>query len=258
MAEAIIKGLITSSVVKAEEISVGEPIAQRRNLLEGRHMVHTTADNLKVAQSADVIVLSVKPQQLSQVMTELKGELHPRQTVLSIVAGTRLEKLVQGLQHEVVIRVMPNTPAQIGAGMSVWTCTPQVPQGPRQFAQSMLRTIGEEMYVEDEHYLEMATALSASGPAYIFLVIEALIDAGVYLGLPRDMARAMVLQTVLGSVRLVKEAGQHPAQLKDMVTSPAGTTVEGLLVLEDERVRSALIRAVLAAYEKALDLGERK
>ena len=167
-----------------------------------------------------------------------------------------MSSISQGLNHESIIRVMPNTPAQIGCGMTLWTCSPEVGDDRRELTRSILATIGEEIYVDDEKYLDMATALSASGPAYVFLFIEALIDAGVYVGLPRDMARTLVLQTVLGSARLVSETGRHPAALKDMVVSPGGTTAEGLQALEKAGLPGAIVEAVNAAYRKSIRLGQ--
>jgi pyrroline-5-carboxylate reductase len=159
--------------------------------------------------------------------------------------------------HEEIIRVMPNTPAQIGYGMSVWTSSLAVSGSNIDLTKSILATIGEEIYVNDEKYLDMATGLSASGPAYVFLIIEALIDSGVYVGLPRDMARKLALQTVYGSTKLVMETGSHPAQLKDMVVSPGGTTAEGVQVLEKRGVPAALIEAVNSAYLKSIALGKK-
>ena len=151
---------------------------------------------------------------------------------------------------------MPNTPAQIGAGMTMWTCAEAVSNEHRDFTKSILSTVGDEIYVDDEKYLDMATALSASGPAYVFLILEALIDAGVYVGLPRDIARRLALQTVKGSVELVVKSGSHPSELKDMVTSPGGTTAEGLQTLERAGVPAALVDAVNAAYLKSIRLGQ--
>jgi pyrroline-5-carboxylate reductase len=167
-----------------------------------------------------------------------------------------MDTLSTGLGHPSVIRVMPNTPAQIGSGMSLWTCSPGVDSANREMARSVLGSVGQEIYVDDEKYMDMATALSASGPAYVFLFIEALIDAGVYVGLPRDMARTLVLQTVLGSTQLVMETGRHPADLKDMVVSPAGTTAEALRVLEQQGVPAAIVAAVDAAFKKSVQLGQ--
>jgi pyrroline-5-carboxylate reductase len=258
MAEAIIGGILSREVVKQDDITVGEPLEERGHVLEQRYGVSVTTSNPKAAEKGDVIVLSIKPQNLHEVMEQLSGSLRHDQAVLSIVAGAKMSTIMEGLGHPSVIRVMPNTPAQIGEGMSLWTCSPQVDGDRRQLTRSMLSTMGEEIYVSDEKYLDMATALSASGPAYVFLFIEALIDAGVHLGLPRDTSRTLALQTVLGSVRLVKETGRHPAELKDMVSSPGGTTVEALLALEEGGLRATIISAVIAAYEKSLELGEER
>ncbi len=255
MAEAIMGGVLSRGVARPEDISVGEPIEARRQTLQERHGVFVTPSNPEAVKRGDIVVLSIKPQNLLEVMEPLQGSLREDQTALSIIAGTRLATIVDGLRHPSVIRVMPNTPAQIGEGMSLWTCMPQVKDDVRDLTRSVLKSIGEEIYVSDEKYLDMATAVSASGPAYVFLFVESLIDAGVHLGLPRDMARTLAVQTVLGSIRLVKETGRHPAELKDMVTSPGGTTVEALLALEEGGLRATVINAVVAAYEKSVELG---
>ena len=255
MAEAIIGGILSKGVATPEDISVGELLEERCNTLKERYGVHATSSNPEAAEGADIVVLSVKPQNLSEALSQVNAGLQQDQTILSIIAGARMSTIVEGLGHPSVIRVMPNTPAQIGEGMSLWTCSAQVRDEVRQLTGSILRTIGEEIYVSDEKYLDMATALSASGPAYVFLFIESLIDAGVHLGLPRDTARTLALQTVLGSTKLVKETGRHPAELKDMVTSPGGTTVEALLALEEGGLRASVINAVIAAYEKSVELG---
>ena len=255
MAEAIIGGVLSKGIAGREDISVGEYLEARCQVLHERYGVFSTTDNLEAVENGDMVVLSIKPQNLSEVMAQLGGSLRPDQTVLSIIAGAGMSAIVHGLGHDSVIRVMPNTPAQIGEGMSLWTCSPGVDEGVRQSARSILQTMGEEIYVSDEKYMDMATALSASGPAYVFLFIESLIDAGVHLGLPRDMSRTLALQTVLGSTRLVKETGRHPAELKDMVSSPGGTTVEALLALEEGGFRATVINAVIEAYEKSIELG---
>ena len=255
MAEAIIGGVLSKGIAAREDISVGEYLEARCHVLDERYGVFSTTDNFKAMERGDIVVLSIKPQNLSEVMAQLGGSLRSDQTILSIIAGARMSAIVDGLGHTSVIRVMPNTPAQIGEGMSLWTCSPGVGEEVRQSAQSILRTMGEEIYVSDEKYMDMATALSASGPAYVFLFIESLIDAGVHLGLPRDMSRTLALQTVLGSARLVKETGKHPAELKDMVSSPGGTTVEALLALEEGSFRATVVSAVIAAYEKSIELG---
>ena len=256
MAEAILHGVLFGKLAGPKDISVGEPVAERREYLTSQFGVNTDADNLKTAQQADLVVFAVKPQDLGLVMGQLKGKLGTDQAALSIVAGAKMETLTKGLGHTSIVRVMPNTPAQIGAGMTLWTCSDGVDESRREMTKSVLGSIGQEIYVDDEKYMDMATALSASGPAYVFLFIEALIDAGVYVGMPRDMARTLALQTVFGSTKLVMDTGMHPAELKDMVVSPGGTTAEALRVLEDQGVPAAIVSAVDAAYRKSIQLGQ--
>ncbi|MBI4282369.1 MAG: pyrroline-5-carboxylate reductase [Chloroflexi bacterium] len=256
MAEAILAGVLGKQLAAPSAIAVGEPLAHRREHLTSRYGVKTTSANLKAIEGAQMVILAVKPQQLGDVMAELHGHLAPSQVVISIVAGATVDTLSRDMHHPAVIRVMPNTPAQVGQGMSVWTATPQVSASHREATREILKTLGQEVYVAEEKYLDMATALSASGPAYVFLFLEALIDAGVYLGLPRDMAQTLALQTILGSATLAMESGKHPAELRNMVTSPGGTTAEALLALEEEGFRGIIINAVIAAYEKAVILGE--
>ena len=256
MAEAILGGVLAADLAAPGDIAIGEPVLQRRDYLAERYGVQTGPDNVKTAQGADLVVLAVKPQDLPAVFGQLGGRLKPGQAALSIVAGAKMSTLAQGLSHDSIIRVMPNTPAQIGCGMTLWTCSEPVDTANRGLTRSMLGTVGQEIYVNDEKYLDMATALSASGPAYVFLFVEALIDAGVLVGLPREMARTLALQTVYGSVRLVMDTGKHPGELKDMVVSPGGTTAEGLQALERGGVPAALVDAVNAAYQKSIRLGQ--
>jgi len=253
MAEAMIKCLLTKKVTATQDMVVSDISPVRRELLSREYGVRALPDNRQGVKDADFIVLAVKPQNLSQVMDEIKG-LAPEKSVLSIVAGASLSVLCRGLNHSSVIRAMPNMPAQIGEGMTVWTATTETDQRQKEFAQTVLRALGKEIYVTDEKYLNMATALSGSGPAYVFLFIEALVDAGVHIGLPRDMAQESVIQTVLGSTHTAEQTGKHPAHLRNMVTSPGGTATEALLELERGRFRSLLIEAVAAAYRKAESL----
>ena len=257
MAGALIGGILEAGLAQAGDIRVGEPVESRRSYLEQTHGLATNADNLKVVDGADIVVLAVKPQNLADAMSKVSNGLDSKGAVVSIVAGATMDTLVTGLGHKAVIRVMPNTPAQVGAGMSVWTASSEVSEAHVAATGGLLRTVGQEIYVPDEKFIDMATALSASGPAYVFLFIEALIDAGVYLGMPRDMARKLVLQTVAGSTRLVEESGRHPAELKDMVTSPGGTTIEALLAMEKGGFRASVLEAVIAAYEKSKALGKK-
>jgi pyrroline-5-carboxylate reductase len=254
MGEAIIKSLLAKKLAKPADITASDVSATRRDILKKNYGIKIVASNKEAVKGAEVIILAVKPQELGKVLGELKG-LSSQQLVLSIVAGVTLETLHEGLGHSRLVRAMPNMPAQIGEGMTVWAAAAEVNQKQKDMAQSVLAALGKEIYVSGEKYLDMATALSGSGPAYVFLIIEALVDAGVHIGMPRDMAEKLVVQTVLGSARAVEVMDKHPAQLKNMVTSPGGTTTEGLLQLETGGLRSLLLQAVIAAYHKAKSLG---
>ncbi|MBM3944989.1 MAG: pyrroline-5-carboxylate reductase [SAR202 cluster bacterium] len=255
MGEALMAGLLRAKLAAPADIAVSEPVEARRKRLADTLRIRAEATADAIVSGADLVVLAIKPQNLADVMPGLGKLLTKGQTVASIIAGARIDTLSKGLGTNAVIRIMPNTPAQIGAGMTVWTATPTVPAAALDAAKKMLGTLGVELRVDDEKLIDMSTALSASGPAYVFLFIEALIDAGVYMGMTRDMARTLALQTVLGSAQMVKETGQHPAQLRDMVTSPGGTTAEALRAFENAGFRRAVIDAVVAAYEKSKRLG---
>ena len=255
MAEAIISSILSQKMARKDELYVGEPVDERRNALEGKYGISVSADNRDVVRMGKLVVLSIKPQSLKEVLSHLKGTMTEDQAVLSIVAGAKMESISAGIGHQAVIRVMPNTPAQISKGMSVWTATPSVSPAYLETTRSILETLGAELYVAEEKYIDMATALSASGPAYVFLFIESLVDAGVYLGMTREIARKLVLQTILGSTLLALETGKHTAELRDMVTSPGGMTAEAISMLEEGGFRSAVLEAVTAAYEKAKSLG---
>jgi pyrroline-5-carboxylate reductase len=254
MGEAMIKSLLARRVAKPADVTVSDVSKARRDILQKEYRIKAVSDNKEAVKGAEVMVMAVKPQELSKVMGEMNGVLS-EQLVLSIVAGATLESLRDGLGHSCLVRAMPNMPAQIGEGITVWTATSEVNQKQNDMAQSILATLGKEIYVSSEKYIDMATALSGSGPAYVFLIIESLVDAGVHIGLPRDMAEKLVVQTVLGSARAVEATGKHPAELRNMVTSPGGTTTEGLLQLETGGLRSLLLKAVIAAYNKAKALG---
>jgi pyrroline-5-carboxylate reductase len=207
-------------------------------------------------EKAEVVVLAIKPVSLRGVMAELKGLLQPEQVVLSIVAGASIATLCRGLDHKIVVRAMPNTPAQIGEGVTVWTTTSEVKEERQQEVRSLLSALGRQIYVSEEKYIDMATAVSGSGPAYIFLIIESLIDASVHIGLPRGLAQDLVLETISGAAHLVQKSAKHPAELRNLVTSPGGTTAEGLLQLEEGGLRALLAQAVIAGYEKAKMLNQ--
>ena len=257
MAEAIINGVLDKNLARPIDIAVVELIETRRSHLTQRYGVESVADVQSLRSgSADIVVLAVKPQDLPMAMAGIKGKLTSVQAVLSIVAGARINTITSGINHQAVIRVMPNTPAQIGLAASVWTATQAVVPERLEDAKNLIEAIGEEIYVTDEKYVDMATGLSGSGPAYVFMFIESLTDAGVHVGLTRDMAAKLAVQTVFGSAQLVRQSGLHPAELRNMVTSPGGTTAEGTLVLEGAGFRTSVIEAVTAAYEKTLLLGE--
>ena len=256
MAEALIKGILEAGIAAPSAIKVGEPDKDRRNHLAEEHCIEVASVNADAMNGSDLVVLSVKPQIIQPVMKELQSQVQPEQTVMSIVAGAKISTLIDGLSHPSIVRVMPNTPAQIGAGMTVWTTSNDVQDTAKSVVRDILTTLGKEIYVNDEKLLDAATALSASGPAYVFLFIEALIDAGVYMGMQRDVARELVLQTVSGSTRLVEDSGLHPGHLKDMVSSPGGGTVEALKSFEKSGFRGAVLEAVNSAYKKYQELGD--
>ena len=255
MAEAIVRGVIQQAVASPADITVSEPIAARRSTLTDTYNVSTTRDNLVALQAAEAVVLAVKPQVMPHVLEQIYGRVGKQQMVISIAAGVKLHTLSNGLGHDVLVRAMPNTPAQIGEGITMWTTGPTASPDARDTAARILRALGEQIYVDDEKYLDMATALSGGGPAYTFLVIESLIDAGVHVGLSRDVAEKLAVETVAGSAQLYRESGKHPAELKNMVTSPGGTTAEALLVLESGGLRGLFINAIVEAYRKAQRVG---
>ena len=256
MAEAMIRGVLSQSLAKPENIYVGEISEERCRYLSDAYRIYASPRNEVAASKGELVVLAVKPQNFQDVAPDLRSCLSSDQTVLSIIAGLPMSTLTGELDHAAVIRVMPNTPAQIGAGMTLWLCAPSVREDAASQAESILATLGDQMRVDRESYIDMATALSASGPAYVFMFIESMIDAGVQLGMPRPMSSRLVLQTVLGSARLALETGSHPAELKNMVTSPGGTTAAALMALEEESFRAAVMKAVVAAHRRSVELAE--
>jgi pyrroline-5-carboxylate reductase len=257
MAEAMIAGLLRQASAPLASLIAAEPRPERVEELRARYGVETTADNVVAASQADVVVLSIKPQTLGKVLNNLRGHVQSHALVLSIVAGAPILKIASGLEHTAVVRSMPNTPAQIGEGITVWTAAPAVTGEQRDMAREILKALGEEVFVEEETYLDMATALSGTGPAYVFLFMEAMVDAGVHLGFHRSIAEKLVSQTVRGSVDfyIAKAGVTHLATLRNQVTSPAGTTAAALYYLDKAGFRTAISRAVWAAYERSQTLG---
>ncbi len=257
MAEAMIAGLLRQKLAQPADLVAAGPRSQRGEELHEKYGIQSTTDNAAAVHSAGTVVLSVKPQRLSEVMKGLKG-IQPEALVLSIVAGASLKKISSGLKHKAVVRSMPNTPGQIGEGITVWTASAETTESQREKARRILGALGQEVFVEDESYLDMATALSGTGPAYVFLFTEALIDAGVHMGFPRRIAEQLVLQTIKGSAAFYEQAEKHPATLRNQVTSPGGTSAEALYYLEKAGFRTAISRAVWAAYQRSLELGKEK
>jgi len=257
MAEAMIAGLLHKKLAQPENIIISGPREERSEQLHKKYGIKTTTDNALAASQADVVILSVKPQRLSEVMKGLKG-IQSEALVLSIIAGANIKKISTGLKHKAIVRSMPNTPGQIGEGITVWASSKEVTGEQQETARAILGALGDEVFVEDESYLDMATALSGSGPAYVFLFTEALIDAGVHMGFPRRIAEQLVLQTIKGSASFYQQAARHPATLRNQVTSPGGTSAEALYYLEKAGFRTAISRAVWAAYQRSLELGKEK
>jgi pyrroline-5-carboxylate reductase len=255
MAEAMVAGLIERAGVPAANIRMSGPREERLSELAGRFAVETATDNRAAVSDADIVVISVKPQSLSTALKDLHGAIPAEALALSIVAGARLANLSRSLGHASVVRSMPNTPAQIGEGITVWTSTEAVSEAQREQARQVLSALGSEIFAEDEDFLDMATALSGTGPAYVFLFMEAMVDAGVHLGFPRRIAEQLVVQTVRGSVAYYNASPRHLARLRNEVTSPAGTTAAALYYLEKAGFRTAISRAIWAAYGRSVELG---
>jgi pyrroline-5-carboxylate reductase len=258
MAEAMIRGLLAQKIVKPEQIIAAGPRPERGQHLKERHKIRVTTNNKEAAEEGQIVVLGIKPQVLTAVLPEIRGHLRRQDLVLSVIAGAPIEKIANGLAHAAVVRAMPNTPAQIGQGITVWTSTPEVTDEQKQQAQAILGSLGQEIYVGEEDYLNMATALSGTGPAYVFMFMEAMIDAGVHLGFSRRMSEQLVFQTIRGSVEYAAQSGKHVAELRNQVTSPGGTTAEALYHMEKGSLRTVISRGIWAAYQRAITLGQGK
>ena len=258
MAEAMISGLLRNELAPAGNLIAAGPRVERGEKLQERYGLLAMTDNSEAVSQADIVVLSVKPQRLARVLDDLHGEIKPTALVLSIVAGAPIAKIANGLDHKIVVRSMPNTPAQIGEGITVWTASEQVSDEQRELARQVLGAFGEEIFVDEESFLDKATALSGTGPAYVYLFMEAMVDAGVHLGFPRRIAEQLVVETVRGSVSYYSHADteSHLSRLRNQVTSPGGTSAEALYYLEKAGFRTAISRAIWAAYERSIELGK--
>lgn len=263
MAEAIIAGLLRKKLVGPEQIIGSHPRLARREEMHAKYGIEMFGQNREAAlaihhdmsDAGSVLVLAVKPQRLRGVLEELKGSIHQGQLVVSIVAGAKIKTIADELLHASVVRTMPNTPAQIGQGVTAWTTSAEVTEKQENQVRAMLEALGKTVRVENERQIDMATALSATGPTYIFMVMEALVDAGVHMGFSRHVAEELVHQTMLGSVLFARESHKHPAELRNMVTSPGGTSAEAIYQMEKGTLRTVLSKAVWAAYQRAESLG---
>jgi pyrroline-5-carboxylate reductase len=256
MGEAIIGGLLRQELVSAEQVLVSHPREERRRELQAAYGVATSADNVEAARWGRIVILAVKPQQLKRVLPPLRGTLRDDDLAISVVAGATIGSFAGALDHPAVVRSMPNTPAVIGEGMTVWTAPQEVTETQRGWARTVLGALGRELFVDTEGYLDMATAINGTGPAYFFLMMEAMVDAGVHLGLSRRIAEELVQQTMLGSVRYAQQSGMHPAQLRNAVTSPGGTSAAAISELERGGMRTVLADAIWAAYRRSVELGK--
>ena len=265
MAEAIIAGLLRQKLVGPEQIVGSHPRQARREEMHVKYGVEmfernrdaVTETSPQAPDDSSVIVLAVKPQRLHRVLEELKGSLVKEQLVVSVVAGAKIATISEELLHASVVRTMPNTPAQIGEGITAWTPSDEVNEKQESQVRAMLEALGKTVRVENERQIDMATALSATGPTYIFLVMEALIDAGVHLGFSRHVAQELVHQMILGAVLFARESHKHPAELRNMVTSPGGTSAEAIYQMEKGSLRTVLSKAVWSAYQRAEALGKK-
>ena len=263
MAESMIAGLLRQNLIAPDKIFGSHPREARRTELESKYGIRMFESNADAADAvrgsaSSAIVLSVKPQRVASVLADLSDSVAPDGLVISIVAGAKIETISASLKTGRVVRAMPNTPSQIGAGITAWTCTEDVSDDEKARIKALLTALGKELHVETENMIDMATSLSATGPTYIFLVMEALTDAGVHLGFSREMAKELVQETMLGAVKFAIESHKHPAELRNMVTSPGGTSADAIYQMEKGGLRTVLSKAVYAAYQRAVALGEKK
>jgi len=258
MGEAIIAGLLRQKLTSPENIYASEPRLERCEELQIKFGIKTSTQNVQVLADADVVLLSVKPQVLDKVLNELKGFIPTEAVVISIIAGATIDKISNGLAHQAVVRTMPNTPGQIGKGITVWFASNAVTEKHLEKVLLMLQALGENVQVDEEYYLDMATAVSGTGPMYVYLFMEAFMDSAVHLGFSRHVAEKLVVETIRGSVDYYESQLVHVADLRNKVTSPGGTSAAALYYLEKAGFRTAISRAIWAAYSRSQELGKGK
>ncbi|BFM40467.1 pyrroline-5-carboxylate reductase [Synechocystis sp. LKSZ1] len=255
MAEAILSRLLDQKIYSAHQVLVSDPQPQRRDYLQHTYQVQVSEDNQEAANASEVVLLAIKPQVLDRVVAGLAGS-QQKPLIISVLAGVPISRLDYGFPDHPIIRAMPNTPATVGAGMTALALGKLVEAQHATLAKSLFGAVGQVVEVP-ESLMDAVTGLSGSGPAFVAMMVEALADGGVGVGLPRSIAHTLALQTVLGTAQLLQETGRHPAELKDQVTSPGGTTIAGVTVLEKMSFRAALIEAVRAAWRRAQELGKK-
>jgi len=256
MGEALVRGLLRAGVVEPAQVIVTDPRIDRLEMFRREYSVESVVSNVLAVQNADIVILAVKPQILDRLVQEIAQPLPSHTLVISIAAGVSMETLAAKLRPGThLVRTMPNTCVIVGAGATGFAAGLEVTDEDLKRVHTIFEAVGYVVQVE-ESLLDAVTALSGSGPAYVMLIIEALSDAGVRVGLPRYQAQALAAQTVLGSAKLLLETGQHPGVLKDQVTSPGGTAIAGLHTLEEGGLRTTLINAVVAATERSKELGQ--
>jgi len=255
MGSALLRGLLESGAATGERLFAGDPDPGRREALSELIGANAGSDNAALAETVQVVVLSVKPNLVPVVAEDVRDAITPEHLVVSIAAGVTISRLAELLGTQRVIRCMPNTPALVGEGASAYCMGPGATEDDAALVEEMLGAVGRCVRVEEKH-MDAVTGLSGSGPAYVYLAIEALSDGGVKMGLPRDVAMTLAAQTVLGAARMVLETGEHPGRLKDQVTTPGGTTIEGIHALEEAGLRRAFINAVVAATRRSEALGK--
>jgi pyrroline-5-carboxylate reductase len=255
MAAAIVDGLLSSKTVERDGIRASDPTRERREALASQHGIVTHEHNAELVAWADLVVLAVKPQVVERVLADVGTSFQPNTLLVSVAAGVPTAAIEARVSPSVrVVRAMPNTPALVRAGATALAAGSRATPEDLELSRALFDAVGRTVTL-DEHLLDAVTGLSGSGPAYVMLMIDALADAGVNVGLSRETARLLATQTLYGSAKLVLETGRHPAELKDMVASPGGTTIRGVAALEAGGLRAALIDAVKQATERSAELG---
>ena len=258
MAEVMIDGILDQGLLQPQDIIASDHNPTRLAHVAARHAIRTATDNRKTAQAADVLLLAVKPQNLAEVLQELRGRIPASATVLSIVAGASMRALRTGLAHEHVVRCMPNLPCRVRRGMTVWTARGD--RADHERTRTLLGVMGQELYVEHEAQVDQATAVNGTGPAIVAEFVKAMVEAAAYIGEPREVAHETVLATLIGTAEMIRSAGRdgtHVAELIDAVTSPGGTTSRALQVMKQGRFSAVVTEAIDAAHSRTLELGQR-